>query len=85
MSIQNHSCSNVHEIIDCRSGDYICTQCGLVLDKFYEIDEKPENTMKYYPFQEYVYEVLEKLNLPSHIASYVRCGINDGANKQKIL
>lgn len=85
MSFQNHSCSNSYEIIDSRSGDYICTECGLVLDKFYEIDEKLENSRKCYPNQEYVFEVLEKLNLPGHIASYMQCNLNGRTDKQRSI
>jgi transcription initiation factor TFIIIB Brf1 subunit/transcription initiation factor TFIIB len=85
MSFKNHSCSIIYEIIDSRSGDYICTNCGLVLDKVYEFNTPEKNYNKPDAFKDYVLEILEKLNLPKYIYSYVQLNMKNQTNKEKLI
>lgn len=87
MSISNSSCSHTSEIIDQREGIIVCTECGLVLDFVYI--NKNENNYNEYDnltndVKSYIYEIIERLNLPQLIFSYVIKKIEEKKNKNKI-
>lgn len=66
------SCPHYSEILDSNSGDYICSDCGLVLGRYYchnknqqsDIDDADSTS-------DFVKEVIERLNLPQYIAKKV--------------
>lgn len=84
MSFRHGSCSNSYEVIDTRTGDYVCSGCGFVIDRYYEIIPTTQNDQRDYGEVEgYLHEILEKLNLPKYIAAYVKLNMKDRANKEK--
>lgn len=66
------SCSHYSEILDSVSGDYICTDCGLVLGRYFchSKNYQPENCDRD-SISDFVEEVIERLNLPQYIAKKV--------------
>jgi transcription initiation factor TFIIIB Brf1 subunit/transcription initiation factor TFIIB len=86
MSSYINSCSHANELIDVRGGCIVCQECGLVIAEYYEntycvnkeineLDGKCSN---------YIYEVIERLNLPSSIFSYILQKINEKKDGKKI-
>ena len=75
MSISSCECSHINQIDDMSSGDYICTDCGVVLDKIFISTvrdvNKERNSKILSGNDEFLAEMLEKLHLSSYIANHV--------------
>lgn len=66
MDTTSNICKHLNEIIDERQGDVICTDCGLVLSAVYVSNfNSTSNSEK---SNEYVLEILSRLNLPKFFA-----------------
>ena len=71
------TCDHSSEILDFCSGDYICSNCGLVLGRFYEdlqhvSDAYADNYITKHNSQyDYITEILSKLNLPLTLADNI--------------
>ena len=80
-----NSCSHEHEVINQREGDIICSDCGLVMDTYYieefEKNDINENISSF--VNNFVFEMLERLNVPKSFSSYIFKNIsNSKINKQ---
>ena len=68
------SCSHRNEVIDYRGGFIVCQECGFVIDSVFE-DIKRERDCNYFELSEkescYVYEMIERLNLPKSIFTHI--------------
>lgn len=69
MAFNSSDCQHLNEITDTRSGDVICTSCGLVLDLYY-INSSNHNEQFYdknialhNSVYDYLCEMLERLNI----------------------
>lgn len=71
MDIESCECSHINQIADMASGDNICTDCGLVLDRIFISPDKDRKYLENSPSDDFLTELLEKLHLPKNIASYV--------------
>lgn len=79
-----HSCSHEYEIINEREGDIVCGDCGLVIDKYYIQNDKIEKTEHENFFEKnFVFEMLERLNVPKSFASYIFKNILNTKIKRK--
>lgn len=84
MSLKNNECSHKNEITDTVSGDYICVDCGLILDRYFI-----SNMVKSSPLEvttkekEYVLEILSRLNLPSIISDKVLLQMQPNTKKSE--
>lgn len=83
MDSKGSECSHINQTIDMITGDNICIDCGLVLDKVYVFPHKDgKNLENFFTDDDFLAELLEKLHLPKNVASYVNReleGLN-GAN-----
>lgn len=80
------SCSHTNEIVDERSGDIICQDCGLVIDVYYFNERFVENENRDIPqnASSYLYEVIDRLHVPESVLPFVYRKINEGsANERK--
>lgn len=80
MDTTSNICKHLNEIIDERQGDVICTDCGLVLSAVYLSNfNSTSNSEK---SNEYVLEILSRLNLPKFFAFDITTKI-EGMGKEK--
>jgi len=81
------SCAHRNELIDQREGDIVCSDCGLVVDRYYQSSEMQRDFMicnipkKYADF---VFEVVERLNMPNYISFFIFEEISENLHKTKI-
>jgi transcription initiation factor TFIIIB Brf1 subunit/transcription initiation factor TFIIB len=82
-----NSCSHLYEIIDQREGNIICEECGLVIDRYYTFKFQRENFDQIENIssfeKDFVYETLERLNLPKSFSSYIFKNISLNNYKRK--
>ncbi|MDP2794752.1 MAG: hypothetical protein Q8O25_11865 [Sulfurisoma sp.] len=82
------SCSHTNEIIDARCGAIVCTECGLVIDAYYESDRCENKYIPTYNLPEsavnYIYEMIERLNIPSGILTFIFKKIKEKRDGGKI-
>lgn len=77
MSDVDNTCNHSSEILDESSGDYVCTMCGLVLDRFFgDLGHASENNetsidTTYNSQYEFIAEILSKLNVPITLADSI--------------
>lgn len=91
MSCFIDSCSHKTELIDYRGGSIICQECGLVIGSVYE-ESQYERKNNYFGLTEkeysYVLEIIERLNLPKSVYSFIAKKIlskKDGKNTTESL
>lgn len=80
-----NSCDHIYEIINQRDGDIVCFDCGLVIDKYYltENEKVQKNQNVSSAVSDFVFEMLERLNVPKSYSSYVFKNIlNSKTNKK---
>ena len=67
------SCDHKYEIINQREGDIVCGDCGLVLDKYYIVQSEKleENQSLTSNEKNFVLEMLERLNVPKSVSSFI--------------
>lgn len=79
------TCNHSDEILDTTSGDYICTLCGLVLDRVYQassnLKREDEYTLTDNVRYNFVAEILSKLNLPRSLSPVICSRIGEGRVK----
>lgn len=74
MANQTSTCPHFNEIIDQHHGDYICSDCGLVLDKIYSsfnINLFSHDWGEKKNMVEEIKDVLERLQLPTSFANMI--------------
>lgn len=80
-------CSHSNELIDQREGNIVCSDCGLVLDCYFEVDVNHINRQECELIskrkQEFVYETLERLHIPQSIAFHIFKKINESSEKNQ--
>ena len=81
MDSQGNICEHLNEIIDHIQGDIICTDCGLVLSAFYVSNYNC--TLESEKSNEYVLEVLARLNLPKYFAMDIEKNLDRLTEKEK--
>lgn len=67
MSVTFDSCDHSIDVLDSNTGDYICTLCGLVLDRYYKSSSESIRPFQISKENDFVEEILSKLNVPSSI------------------
>ena len=67
------SCDHKYEIINQREGDIVCGDFGLVLDKYYIVQSEKleENQNLTSNEKNFVLEMLERLNVPKSVSSFI--------------
>jgi len=85
MSVTIDLCNHSSEILDVSSGEYICTLCGLVLDRFFEENpyksNKSEDGLGNTVVHNYISEILSKLNVPLSLTNIIYSKAGDGRFK----
>lgn len=80
MSIAGCECTHINQIADVVSGDYVCEDCGLVIDKFFLPSDRVEDEGKYLKHlsesDEFLAEMLEKLHLSGYVVGHVKKELN---------
>lgn len=75
MSFIIDTCNHSSEILDACSGDYICTLCGLVLDRFFQdpqcVHSENDDNLKNVACHKFISEILSRLNVPLSLANIV--------------
>ena len=74
-------CQHLNEIIDERQGDVICTDCGLILSAVYMSNFKSTSSIE--KSNEYVLEILSRLNLPKFFAVCITAKIDKMGKEKK--
>ena len=81
MDSQGNICKHLNEIIDHIQGDIICTDCGLVLSAFYVSNYNC--TFESEKSNEYVLEILARLNLPKYFGVDIEKNLDRLTEKEK--
>lgn len=74
MANQSNTCPHLNEVIDHHNGDYICSDCGLVLDKIYfsfHNNLYSQDWEQKINIIEEIKDVLERLQVPSSFANMI--------------
>lgn len=82
------SCPHTDEIIDVREGTYICLNCGLCKDTYFEqpkikYDYKESYNIGYENIC-YIKEVLSRLNVPIYICDFISRSVIENSHNRKI-
>lgn len=82
MDCESCECSHINQITDTYSGDFICTDCGLVIDRVFIFPEKEKNSENPSIGDDFLAELLEKLHLSKNFATFVNSELSaiDRAN-----
>ena len=75
MDCESRECSHINQITDTNTGDFICTDCGLVIDRVFIFPEKEKNSENASIGDDFLAELLEKLHLSKN------SGVDDGTEK----
>jgi len=81
MSFLIDTCNHSSEVLDVSSGDYICTLCGLVTDRFFQephnSHSKNETISVNDQKHNFISEILSKLNVPLFLTKDVYSKIDE--------
>lgn len=78
MDCESCECSHINQITDTNTGDFICTDCGLVIDRVFIFPEKGKNSENAPIGDDFLAELLEKLHLSKNFASFVNSELSNG-------
>jgi transcription initiation factor TFIIIB Brf1 subunit/transcription initiation factor TFIIB len=77
-------CEHLREIIDLGESSHVCCDCGLVLDKHYEIYQAPLDSTKYDEWAEQAKDILDRYHISTNYYSFVMEDFNSKGGRKSM-
>jgi len=77
-------CEHLREIIDLGESSHVCCDCGLVLDKHFEMCQAPLSSSKYDEWAELAKDILDRYHISTNYYSFIMKDFNSKSGRKSI-